>query len=143
MRKVVITFFSTFLFFTSSCQVKPQEIDYGKDGCHYCKMTIVDNQHAAELVTKKGKAFKYDAIECMVNDLKQKENNSVELFYVNDYGNPGKFVPAKEATYLISKKIPSPMGAFLSAFSSQEEAQKTQKEMTGELFSWEELLKRN
>lgn len=110
MRKVVITFFSTFLFFTSSCQVKPQEIDYGKDGCHYCKMTIVDNQHAAELVTKKGKAFKYDAIECMVNDLKQKENNSVELFYVNDYGNPGKFVPAKEATYLISKKIPSPMG---------------------------------
>ena len=143
MRKVVITFFSTFLFFTSSCQVKLQEIDYGKDGCHYCKMTIVDNQHAAELVTKKGKAFKYDAIECMVNDLKQKENNSVELFYVNDYGNPGKFVPAKEATYLISKKIPSPMGAFLSAFSSQEEAQKTQKEMTGEMFSWEELLKRN
>ena len=143
MRKVVITFFSTFLFFTSSCQVKPQEIDYGKDGCHYCKMTIVDNQHAAELVTKKGKAFKYDAIECMVNDLKQKENNSVKLFYVNDYGNPGKFVPAKEATYLISKKIPSPMGAFLSAFSSQEEAQKTQKEMTGEMFSWEELLKRN
>lgn len=143
MRKLIITASCLLLFFTSSCQVKLQEINYGKDGCHYCKMTIVDNQHAAELVTKKGKVFKYDAIECMINDLKQRNKKSVALLFVNDYNKPGEFVKAREATFLISNKIKSPMGAFLSAFSTKKEAQKIQYEMTGDLFTWEELLNKN
>ena len=43
------------LFF--SCNVSPKPIEYGSDGCHYCKMTIVDKVHAAEMVTKKGKVY--------------------------------------------------------------------------------------
>ena len=45
------------LIFTS-CNVGPQAINYGSDGCHFCKMTIVDKVHAAEIVTKKGKVYK-------------------------------------------------------------------------------------
>ena len=51
-----------------SCKVEESPINYGQDACKFCKMTIVDKQHAAEIVTKKGKPFKYDAIECMVRD---------------------------------------------------------------------------
>ena len=61
------------------CEVKPQEIAYGQDACHFCKMTIVDRQHAAELVTVKGKAFKYDAIECMMNHLKRWNHPEVKF----------------------------------------------------------------
>ena len=42
-----------------ACSVEPKPINYGRDACHFCKMTIVDNQHAAEIITLKGKAFKY------------------------------------------------------------------------------------
>ncbi len=123
-----------------SCKVSPKPIDYGSDGCHFCSMTIVDRQHAAEIVTKKGKAFKFDAVECMVNHLKDIDVSIVELFLVNDFMDPGKLIDAKKATFLISKDIPSPMGEYLSAFQSRNEAENVEAENKGKLYSWEELL---
>ncbi|MCB9263328.1 MAG: nitrous oxide reductase accessory protein NosL [Flavobacteriales bacterium] len=123
----------------SSCSTNPKEIDYGKAACSYCKMNIVDNRHAAEIVTKKGKVFMYDAIECMVHDKDNNvaDNNAHTL--VMDYNNPNHFVNALEASYLISENLPSPMNANLSAFSSQELAQKAQSEFAGTIYSWNEL----
>ena len=40
-----------------------------------------DPQHAAQIVTTKGKAYKYDAAECMINDLKQKGKDA---YYFSD-----------------------------------------------------------
>ena len=129
------------LLLVSSCKVEPGEIDYGKDGCHFCKMTIVDNQHAAEIVTAKGKVYKYDAIECMINDLKKRDAAEVGLMLVNDYSNPGDLISAESATYLISESIPSPMGAFLSAFSNKDEAEAIKSGKGGEIFSWQVVQK--
>ena len=42
--------------FFSACSVEPVEINYGEDACEFCKMNIVDKQHAAELVTPKRRA---------------------------------------------------------------------------------------
>ncbi|MGB5665818.1 MAG: nitrous oxide reductase accessory protein NosL [Maribacter sp.] len=123
-----------------SCEVSPKPIDYGSDGCHFCSMTIVDRQHAAEIVTKKGKAFKFDAVECMVNHLKDIELASIELYFVNDYNAPGELIEARKATYLISKDIPSPMGEYLSAFKTTEDAERLEAENKGKLYSWDELL---
>lgn len=125
-----------------SCKPSPEPFDYGFDACHYCSMTIVDRQHAAQFVTKKGRAYKFDAIECMMNHLQTVDANDVALFRVNDYGNPGKLIDAMKATYLISQQIPSPMGEFLSAFGSAESAEMVQQENGGELFTWQELLER-
>ena len=106
------------------CSVSPKPIDYGHIACHYCSMTIVDKQHAAQLVTTKGKVFNFDAVECMMNQLKD-DQTEMALFLVNDFDRPGELVDAKNATYLISENIPSPMGAFLSAFSEEKAAQNT------------------
>ena len=59
--------FISLLLLVFSCNVSPKPIDYGSDGCHFCKMTIVDKVHAAEIVTKKGKVYMFDATECMIN----------------------------------------------------------------------------
>ncbi len=123
------------------CSVSPKPIDYGHVGCHYCSMTIVDKQHAAQLVTKKGKVFNFDAVECMMNQLKDEDNTEMALFLVNDFDKPGALVDASKATYLISENIPSPMGAFLSAFAEEEAAQHTLEANGGELLSWTELKK--
>lgn len=122
-----------------SCEIKPEEINYGKDFCQFCRMTIVDQQHAAQLVTQKGRAYKYDAIECMVNDLKDWERPEVELFLVADYEQPGKLIEAKNASYLISDQIPSPMGANLSAFSSTNSRDKIHQTKGGSQLEWNQL----
>jgi copper chaperone NosL len=122
------------------CNASPQPIDYGSDGCSYCKMTIVDKTHAAEIVTKKNKAYKFDATECMVNFMEEFDTSEIELYLSNNYSEPGTLIDAKKATFLISKNIPSPMGAFLSAFNKKADAENMQADKGGDLYSWEELL---
>lgn len=123
-----------------SCNVSPQPIEFGTDACHYCNMTIVDRQHASELVTTKGKAFKYDAIECMVHSLQEDLNDTeIAMYLTADFNQPGQLMDATMATYLVSDQVSSPMGANLSAFENEKAAQEGKEKFTGELFSWEEI----
>lgn len=123
-----------------SCNVSPQPIEYGTDACHFCNMAIVDRQHASQVVTTKGKAFKYDAIECMIHSLQDElKNTEIALYLTADFNQPGELMDATKATYLISNQISSPMGANLSAFENEKAAQKGKEKFTGELFSWEEI----
>lgn len=130
---------SVCLLLFMACSIEPEPIHFGEDACHFCKMAIVDNQHAAEFVTKKGKVYKFDAAECMLNQLKTFDEATIKMFLVSDYASPGKLTDAKTATYLISKTIPSPMGAFLSAFELELDAVKTQKTSGGEIYTWAQL----
>lgn len=130
----------TLLLVLFSCNVAPQPIDYGNDGCHFCKMTIVDKVHAAEIVTKKGKVYKFDATECMVNFLEDFNASEVKLYLSNNYLEPEILIDATQATFLISENIPSPMGAFLSAFKTKEDAKNVQSKKGGTLYTWKELL---
>ena len=122
------------------CNASPQDIDYGNDGCHFCKMTIVDKVHAAEVVTKKGKVYKFDATECMINFMKEFESSEIKFYLSNNYTEPEALIDATKATFLISENIPSPMGAFLSAFKNKADAEKFQAAKGGDLYSWKTLL---
>lgn len=122
--------------FLSSCQLN-KAIEYGKEACDYCTMTIVDPQHAAMLVTDKGRLYKFDAIECMIYYHREHPKDYSE-FLVSNYTSNGSFIDAKAATFLVSKDIPSPMGAFLSAFQTKDDIHslriKDQK-----LYTWKEI----
>ena len=121
------------------CNSSPQPINYGTDTCSYCIMTIVDKIHAAEILTHKGKVYKFDATECMINFSNDFEKSKIKLYLSNDYMTPEKLIDARKATFLISKEIPSPMGAFLSAFEDKIQAKKLQTQKGGELYTWEKL----
>ena len=131
-----------FFFIAIGCTNTPKTIAYGADGCHFCSMTIVDKQHAAQYMTKKGRSYTFDATECMLNNLKEIRADKVALFLVNDYNAPGETLDATKATYLISENIPSPMGEFLTAFATKEAAQKAQTKNQGQLYTWNELVLR-
>ena len=135
IRNIIVL---SLILILGACSIEPQEINYGSDACHYCSMTIVDRQHAAQLVTAKGRAYKYDAIECMINDIDRREDD-IAILLVNDYSNPGALVQAESATYLISESIPSPMGAYLSAFTEAANAQAIKNSAGGEVFNWESV----
>lgn len=140
MKTIRKIYFLLALLILSGCNVSQQPIDYGNDACHFCKMTIVDKQHASEIVTTKGKAYKFDSTECMIHFLDDFDNKTIALYLSNNYTNPEELIDATNATFLISDQIPSPMGANLSAFKSNEEASRLLNAKGGDLFSWEELL---
>ena len=138
-RKRALFFFSSLLLL--GCQINPKPIEYGSDNCHYCKMTIVDKLHAAQIVNHKGKTYVFDVIECMVQFSNDFDTTSVAMYLCNSYTKPEILIDATKATYLISKKIPSPMGAFLSAFNTESEALRVQKKMEGTIYTWDALIK--
>ena len=137
MKYKIIILISVILF---SCNSKPEPINYGVDGCYYCKMTIVDKVHGAEIVTTKGKIYKFDATECMINFMDTFDTSQIKWYMSNNYTSPEELIDATKATFLISKNIPSPMGAYLSAFKTKEEAQKFQNEKKGDLYNWNQLV---
>lgn len=104
-------------------------------------MDIKDDNFRAKASHKSGKSYHFDAIECLVNYLKTKDELSFSELLVTDYPS-GKYIAAKTATFLKSEGLPSPMGADLSAFENSSEAQKTKTQKGGETYSWEEIKKR-
>lgn len=137
MKTLIFSAIITFILI--SCEISPQPIDYGNDACEYCQMTIVDRQHASQLVNTNGKAYNFDAIECMINYSKENEKIDYQLYLTNDFENQGTFINAKTATFLISPQISSPMGANLSAFISEEAAQKARGKYKGDLYNWKSI----
>jgi copper chaperone NosL len=123
----------------TACTPAAEPISFGEDMCAHCKMTIVDEPFAAEVVTQKGKVYKFDAIECMVDFLKIKQADQMALTLVRDYENPKEWQDASQCNYLISKDLPSPMGAGLSAWLSKENAEAMKAEKGGEVYDWEGL----
>lgn len=126
------------LFLLSSCQPEPQSIDFGFDSCTHCKMTISDMRYGSELVTTKGKVYKFDAIECMAEYQKGSlEDYAFQL--VTDFSQPDKFIDAPKAWYLQSGALPSPMGMNLSAFEKESDAKEFAREKGGKVLNWNEI----
>lgn len=125
---------------TISCKPKPEPIVYGSDSCHYCKMTIVSKQFASELVTQKGRAYKFDAVECMVHQLAEGPGTPNSLLLVHDYlSGSDDFIDAATAHYVISEDIQSPMGAHLAGFKNFQQAKQYQEKQGGKILTWDEL----
>ena len=58
----------TFIFF--SCTTKPELLVVGKDVCSSCKMPVSDLKYGAEIITEKGRIYKFDDVICMLNFMK-------------------------------------------------------------------------
>lgn len=111
------------LLTATGCDRGPQRFHIGVDQGAYCRMVIDDARFASQIVTDKGRAIKFDAIECM---LSYAESREAELegaeFWVSDFAHPDRLVRAEEATFVRSHAIPSPMSAGLAAFGPVEDA---------------------
>lgn len=124
-----------------SCSVSPEPIQYGHDNCVECQMTIMDQRYGTEIVSGKGKVYKFDSIECLVDFLDKNENGDETFSYIlfTSFDQPGKFVDASECQVLFSKNLPSPMGMYLTAFETIQAAEKFKAEFGGTLQSWTSL----
>lgn len=130
------------LFLLSSCGSEPEPINYGHDECEYCRMLITDNKYGAELITDKGKVYKYDSIECLINYALAENligNNEVKML-VCDFTNPGNFTDARAAFFLQNNNFRSPMGLNVMAFGEENNRSNFGKDNGGSRLSWIEVI---
>ena len=103
-----------------ACSIEPEPLIYGKDQCHSCKMTLMDRKFGAELVTTKGKVYKFDDINCLFNFYNEGSVNKDDFRFklVVDFSQPEKLIDAEKAVYLKSGEIKSPMASQVAAFET-------------------------
>lgn len=130
----------------AACSHAPEPILYGKDACAHCKMTIMDKRFAAEVITAKGKVFKFDAAECMAGFLKENPgiaNDAKCVFLVNDFTRPDQFTDARNSFFLRDSSFASPMGGNLAAFFSRSSAEAAKKDGAAQIYTWLQLLNKS
>lgn len=130
-------------FMLGSCSKGPEPIVSGKDQCAFCKMTITDARFAGELVTEKGRIYKFDDVVCLHDYIEANNStigDSIQL-YVTDFENPDILLHYKNAHYFSSEYLNSPMRGNVAAFSSEEACSEMMSNMEGRCMSHEEMSK--
>jgi len=140
--RFTIILFINLLLLLSSCGSKPEPINYGIDECELCRMQISDNRYGAELVTDKGKIFKFDSIECLIEFAMVKNliGDSNQKFLVTDFTQSETFIDASTAFYVHNDNFRSPMGLNVSAFDSEISRQKFVAENNGQILNWIDVI---
>jgi len=135
-----LTSILTLIIFVS-CSVQPEPLHFGKDGCHSCKMTLMDSKFGAEIVTKKGKVYKFDDLNCMANFMNSNAEpaDNIAQYLVIDFSNPEKLIDATQAYYVQSEQIKSPMASRVAAFEKEQDLTTHNKEWNGKTLRWKEL----
>jgi len=120
---------------------EPVPITYGQDTCDYCRMSIVDQRFGTELLTIKGKAFKFDSIECLAAYARSGKISSEKVHsrWITDFRFPSELMSASDATYVHTVNQRSPMGLGLFGFSTKAEAESFADEVGGELLTWDQI----
>ncbi|MBL7807337.1 MAG: nitrous oxide reductase accessory protein NosL [Saprospiraceae bacterium] len=125
----------------TSCAAKPEPIRYGEDNCYFCKMTLTDKRYGAELVTQKGKVYKFDDLNCLCNFIKlgevTPENTAFTLAV--DF-NTGQLTDVHNGFFLSNESLKSPMRADIASFANLEHRNALKTELGGgQEMSWQEV----
>lgn len=140
MKKLNSFFLALVLLFIVSCSKEPQPIEYNKDECTHCLMIITDPQFGSELVTDKGKVYKFDSIECLAEYVSIGRDLKAESLWISDYANTNTLTRAEDAYYIVSPKMESPMSMNIGGFSSKSDMEKVFAEMGGRKMNWTDIL---
>lgn len=127
------------LFACGTKEVEP--IKLSVDGCDFCKMKISDGKFGAELITAKGRVYKFDDMHCMVNYHKENQNTKVQSYYIHDFNQVNVLIPAENAFYVKDGQINSPMHGNTIAVKTQAEANQLAKDFNAVATTWNEIIK--
>jgi copper chaperone NosL len=125
----------------ASCKIEPEPLRFGKDGCHTCKMTLMDNKFGGEILTTKGKIYKFDDVNCMLSFYNSGDVSVDEMkeVLIVDFATPERLIDARKALYVKSESIKSPMASNIAAFESDKNLQEINKRWNGTILGWNEL----
>ena len=124
---------SSMIFLAACSETGPQESRVGKDQCDNCKMTISDAKYATQLITEKGRLYKFDDISCLNDyEVSNTETTANAKMYVADFPS-GKFIEKGTATLIKGGDIKSPMGGNTQAYQDKAMAEKAATDLQATL----------
>ncbi len=94
------------------------------------------------MVTRKGKIYKFDSIECLAGEYLRGTipTENIHSLWVMDFNRSANLITAPGADYLHSAGLRSPMGMGLTAFADIQDARKMQEMYAGDIISWQDVL---
>ena len=121
------------MIFFAGCTPKAEKIIIGKDSCAECRMTIMDPKFGGEIVTTKGRVYKFDDTHCIALFL---ERRGVELSEIHqtlfvNYESNNSFIDVKDAEFVISSTFKSPMAGNAAAFPNAAAAERKSAQIEG------------
>ncbi len=129
------------LFLLFSCGSKEaQPIKLNVDNCDFCGMSIADGKYAAEVITEKGRAYKFDDISCMMKYCKENSDTKMGAYFVNDFAQDNVLIPTNTAFFLSGGAIQSPMRGGIIAFSKEADTKEMAIKLEAEPITWETIL---
>lgn len=128
------------IVWVSGCTPEPRPIQYGQEACQTCKMTLAEKNFGGELVTRKGKVYVFDDVNCLLS-FYHNGTSPGELAFtlVVDYEHPGEFLDAGETFFVKSEAFRSPMAGNVAAFKTYDRAMAFKREKGGILLGWAEV----
>lgn len=139
-KNIIVATASAFLIFIAGCSNGPRPIKLGTDSCDYCKMAIADKNFGAEIITDKGKVFKFDDTHCLAAFRNEKiDSNNIKEVYLVNYLDPHNFIKAQDAILLKSDELHSPMGGNTAAFENKEKAKPSEDQFKGTYISLQDV----
>lgn len=129
------------LLLLQSCNTTAEPIVFGKDQCQFCKMIISERSFGAELITQKGKVYKFDDAHCMLSFMKSGTAGSKETaaIYLVDYAQKEKLIVASDAFILKGEKIRGPMAGNIAAFETEDSMKSFQQQWNAQQVSWKDI----
>src|SRR5690606_8710596 len=95
-----------------------------------------------ELVTQKGKIYKFDDMYCMKAFLQDGNiaENQIHSLWLVDFEATEQLIPAKESFLLHNPILKSPMGSDMAAFTDKETLEQYHSEYSGTTLLWEDYI---
>ena len=143
ISKLSLSVISGLILLLTGCNTEPQPIRIGQDNCDFCKMTIIDNRFGGEIVTKKSKIYKFDDKHCIINFLQSKKLTQQEIagIYFTDFNTPHQLLNVKDAYFLQSPVLKSPMNGNIAAFRHKDSLDNALPKFYGNIITWEDMQK--
>ena len=138
-KAAVLLFALSFSLF-SCTDAKAVPIKLNVDNCDFCKMSIADGKYGAEVITQKGRAYKFDDIMCMANYCKENASTKIKTYYVHNFIQDNNLIPAETAFFVSGGDIHSPMGGNIIGFSSENDAKEIGKKLNAERITWNVII---
>lgn len=128
----------------AGCDTGPKAIRYGQDECAECRMTLVDRHYGAELITTKGKVFKFDDLSCLLAFQRRDAGRfgSAAQLVVIDFNRPNTFLPVAQTIFLHHNQLRTPMGSGVAAFANETELEAVRGRLGGggRILRWPDVL---
>jgi copper chaperone NosL len=124
------------------CAKGPDVVHWGVEECAHCQMMISDERFAGQVVDRRGKTYKFDALECMADWVNRGGIAAADIHSVWVANGPDAWTPVEDASFLHSDGIRSPMGGGYIAFADAAAAVELQAELGGQFLTWTDVLAR-